>query len=129
MSCASPSGAFAGSLRGEIERCVRGAPPIAPIPRCLDERILLAVRVAGDTGTPIGPAWVEKSFRDFTGLGGVAVLGLLTAATLGYLGLQNLRRAAIYLLVAIGSRLQALGRLEQEELRWPRLFEQRSPVR
>jgi len=59
---------------------------------------------------------VEESFRDFTGLGGgVAVLGLLTAATLGYLWLQNLRRAAIYLLVAIGSRLQALGRLEQEE--------------
>jgi len=71
----------------------------------LDERVLLAMRVAGDTGTPVGPAWVEESFRDFTGLGGVAVLGLLTAATLGYLWLQNLRRAAVYLLVAIGTGL------------------------
>jgi undecaprenyl-diphosphatase len=71
----------------------------------LDERILLAMRVAGDAGKPIGPAWVEESFRDFTGLGGVGVLGLLTAATLGYLWLQGMRRAAIYLLAAIGGGL------------------------
>lgn len=71
----------------------------------LDERILLAMRVPGDVGKPVGPAWVEENFRDFTGLGGVGVLGLLTAATLGYLWLQGMRRAAIYLLVAIGGGL------------------------
>jgi hypothetical protein len=60
------------------------------------------------------PGWKRVSGTS-PGWGGVAVLGLLTAATLGYLWLQNLRRAAIYLLVAIGRRLQALGRLEQEE--------------
>ena len=71
----------------------------------LDERILLAMRVSGDPAQPIGPAWVEEAFRDFTGLGGVGVLGLLTAATLGYLWLLRMRRAAIYLLVAIGGGL------------------------
>ena len=71
----------------------------------LDERILLAMRVPGDPSQPIGPAWVEESFRDFTGLGGVGVLGLLTASTLGYLWLMGMRRAAIYLVVAIGGGL------------------------
>ncbi len=71
----------------------------------LDERILMAMRVPGDPSQPIGPDWVEESFRDFTGLGGVGVLGLLTAATLGYLWLQGMRRAALYVLVAIGGGL------------------------
>ncbi len=73
--------------------------------RRLDERILLAMRVPGDPSQPIGPAWVEESFRDFTGLGGVGVLGLLTAATLGYLWLMGMRRAALYVLLAIGGGL------------------------
>ena len=71
----------------------------------LDQRILMAMRVPGDPSQPIGPAWVEESFRDFTGVGGVAVLGLLTAATLGYLWLQGMRRAALYVLLAIGGGL------------------------
>lgn len=71
----------------------------------LDERILLAMRVPGNPSQPIGPAWVEESFRDFTGLGGVGVLGLLTAATLGYLWLMGMRRVALYVLLAIGSGL------------------------
>lgn len=71
----------------------------------LDERILMAMRVPGNPSQPIGPAWVEESFRDFTGLGGVGVLGLLTAATLGYLWLLGMRRAAFYLVVAIGGGL------------------------
>lgn len=71
----------------------------------LDERIVLAMRVPGNPSQPIGPAWVEEMFRDFTALGGVGVLGLLTAATLGYLWLQGRRRAALYLLLAIGGGL------------------------
>jgi len=71
----------------------------------LDERILLAMRVPGKPSQPIGPAWVEESFRDFTGLGGVGVLGLLTAASLGYLWLMRERRAALYVLLAIGGGL------------------------
>jgi hypothetical protein len=38
----------------------------------LDERILMAMRVPGDRQQPIGP---DEAFRDFTGLGGVGVLG------------------------------------------------------
>ena len=71
----------------------------------LDELILLAMRVPGNPAQPIGAAWVEESFRDFTGLGGVGVLGMLTAATLGYMWLTGMRRAAMYVLIAIGGGL------------------------
>jgi undecaprenyl-diphosphatase len=71
----------------------------------LDQRILSAMRVPGNPAQPIGPAWVEESFRDFTGLGGFGVLSLLTAATVGYLWLQGKRRAAVHLLIAIGGGL------------------------
>jgi undecaprenyl-diphosphatase len=68
----------------------------------LDERILMAMRVPGDRQQPIGP---DEAFRDFTGLGGVGVLGLVTLATLGYLWLRGRRRAALYVLLAIGGGL------------------------
>jgi undecaprenyl-diphosphatase len=67
----------------------------------LDRRILLAMRVPGDPTQPRGPAWVEETFRDLTGLGGVGVLGLLTLGTFGYLWLKGLRREAWLLLAAI----------------------------
>jgi undecaprenyl-diphosphatase len=71
----------------------------------LDERILLAMRVPGDPAQPIGPDWLQEAVRDFTGLGGVGVLGLLTLAILGYLWLMGMRRAALYVLLAILSGL------------------------
>jgi undecaprenyl-diphosphatase len=71
----------------------------------LDERILMAMRVPGDPTRAVGPAWVEEAFRDFTGLGGVGVLGLLTIAALGYLWLRGMRRAVLYVLLAIGGGL------------------------
>jgi undecaprenyl-diphosphatase len=71
----------------------------------LDERILMVMRVPGDPARALGPAWVEEAFRDFTGLGGVGVLGLLTLAILGYLWLRGMRRAALYVLLAIGGGL------------------------
>ena len=71
----------------------------------LDERILIAMRAQGNPQQPIGPAWVEEAFRDFTGLGGVGVLSLLTLAILGYLWLRGMRRAALYVLLAIGGGL------------------------
>jgi undecaprenyl-diphosphatase len=49
-------------------------------------------------------------FRDFTALGGVGVLSLLTLASFGYLWLQGLRRVALFLLLAIaGGLLLSLG--------------------
>jgi undecaprenyl-diphosphatase len=67
----------------------------------LDQWLLLALRASGDPGNPLGPAWVEEMFRDFTALGGIGVLGLLTLTSVGYLWLQGLRRIALFLLLAI----------------------------
>jgi len=66
-----------------------------------DRWLLLALRAPGDPGDPLGPAWMEEIFRDFTALGGIGVLGLLTLASAGYLWLQGLRRVALFLLTAI----------------------------
>ena len=70
-----------------------------------DRWLLLALRAPGDPGDPLGPAAVEEMFRDFTALGGFGVLGLLTLASFGYLWLQGLRRAALFLLLAIAGGL------------------------
>jgi undecaprenyl-diphosphatase len=70
-----------------------------------DSWLLLALRAPGDPGDPLGPAGVEEMFRDFTALGGVGVLSLLTLASFGYLWLQGLRRVALFLLLAIAGGL------------------------
>ena len=66
-----------------------------------DQWLLLALRVSDDSGNPLGPAWVEEMFRDFTALGGIGVLSLLTLASIGYLWLQGLRHIALFVLTAI----------------------------
>jgi undecaprenyl-diphosphatase len=66
-----------------------------------DTWLLLALRVPGDTTDPLGPAWIEEMFRDFTALGGVGVLSLLTLISVGYLWLTGQRRVALFLLFAI----------------------------
>ena len=42
--------------------------------RRFDERVLLSLRNPADRSDPLGPAWVEETERDFTALGGVAVM-------------------------------------------------------
>lgn len=69
----------------------------------LDERVLLALRSNEDRSDPIGPAWLEESARDVTGLGGVAVLSFMTLAAAGFLALQRKRHLAWYVLAAVGS--------------------------
>jgi undecaprenyl-diphosphatase len=71
----------------------------------LDRWLLLVLRSPGAPDDPLGPAWVEEMFRDFTALGGVGVLSLLTLATFGYLWVLGLRRVAFYLLFAIAGGL------------------------
>ena len=66
----------------------------------LDERILLAMRVPENLADPVGPRWVEEVGRDFTALGGVAVLGLITATLVSFFWLSSMRRAAIYVGIA-----------------------------
>jgi len=66
-----------------------------------DRELLLALRTADDIGDPLGPAWIEEMFRDFTALGGTGVLSLMTLLSVGYLWLQQRQRTALYLLLAI----------------------------
>jgi undecaprenyl-diphosphatase len=70
-----------------------------------DHWLLLVLRTPGAPEDPLGPAWVEEMFRDFTALGGVGVMSLLTLVSFGYLWLLGLRRVALYLLFAIVSGL------------------------
>ena len=77
-----------------------------------DRRILLALRNPANLADPIGPSWVEEVARDFTGLGGHAILGLMTLATLAYL-LMTRRRGAFWLVVAaIGGGMVASALLK-----------------
>jgi len=70
--------------------------------RALDERVLLALRSASDRADPIGPRWVEEMARDFTALGGIGVLALITLATVVYLLLMRKRHAALMLIASVG---------------------------
>lgn len=71
--------------------------------RAFDRTILLAMRSPGHPAEPWGPRWVEELARDYTSLGGVGVPALLTAVVAGYLILQHRRRAALFLVTAVGS--------------------------
>ena len=68
----------------------------------VDTVILLAFRTPGDLADPLGPAWFEEMMRDFTALGGVGVLVLITAGACGYLLVVGKGRAALAILVAVG---------------------------
>jgi undecaprenyl-diphosphatase len=70
-----------------------------------DRRLLLALRNAADPAMPWGPPWVQEMARDFTALGGVAVLSLMTLAVIGYLVLSGKRYAALAVFVAVAGGL------------------------
>jgi len=69
--------------------------------RAFDEVVLMAFHKPGDAGEPIGPRWVQEMVRDFTALGGVSVMTLLTLAVVGFLLLQNNIRLALLVITAI----------------------------
>ena len=69
----------------------------------VDEQVLLMLRAPADSSDPLGPPWVEDLARDITGLGGAAILPLLTAASAVFLALQRMRHLALYLLAAVAS--------------------------
>jgi undecaprenyl-diphosphatase len=66
-----------------------------------DELLLMALRDRDDPAKPWGPHWVQEMARDFTALGGVAVLLLITAAAVGYLRLIGKKHAAAVVLIAV----------------------------
>lgn len=67
----------------------------------VDEAVLLALRSPADHADPLGPGWVEEMGRDFTALGGVGVLVLVTLGALGYLLLARRFRAALFTALAV----------------------------
>jgi undecaprenyl-diphosphatase len=68
------------------------------------------MREADDLANPIGPRWVEEVGRDFTALGGVAVIALLTAAVVAFFWLSSMHRAAAYVAVAaLGALIISTG--------------------
>lgn len=66
----------------------------------LDERILLALRETGNLSEPIGPPTLHEYMRDFTALGGVAVLLTVTLAAAGYLWFSGKTHALLLLLTS-----------------------------
>lgn len=68
-----------------------------------DETLLLSMRNPDKLSDPIGPGWIEEIGRDFTALGGIAVLVMIVLSTSGYLLLRRKNRAAIWLLLATGT--------------------------
>ena len=78
-----------------------------------DTAILLAFRNRADLADPLGPAWLEGIMRDFTALGGVAVLTTFTVLAVGFLFLTAKRRAAWTVIVSVAGGI-ALSNL----LKW-----------
>jgi undecaprenyl-diphosphatase len=67
-----------------------------------DRAILLGLRDAADPSDPVGPRWFEEAMRDITGLGGHAVLTIVTLAALAFLVMTRKTHAALLLLAAVG---------------------------
>jgi undecaprenyl-diphosphatase len=68
-----------------------------------DTMLLLAFRDAADRANPLGPAWLEVIMRDFTALGGVAVLTTVTILVTGFLVLTRKRHAAWMVVLSVAS--------------------------
>lgn len=81
--------------------------------RRIDERLLLAMRSPSDPADLLGPGWVEEMGRDFTALGGTAVLVFIVLVAIGYLLISHRYRTAIYTVAAVagGQLLSSLLKL------------------
>jgi undecaprenyl-diphosphatase len=67
----------------------------------LDTTLLLALRDPQNPADPLGPGWLQEAGRDITGLGGYAILSLVTIAAVAYLLMAGKRRAALLVIAAI----------------------------
>lgn len=67
----------------------------------LDRLLMRALRDPSDPSLPVGPAWLGAAMVDFTALGGVAVLTVLTAVVAGYLAITRKAATAVFVIVAI----------------------------
>jgi undecaprenyl-diphosphatase len=69
--------------------------------RDLDRAVLLAMREPGDPADPVGPRWVEEMGRDFTALGGIAVLTLFSIAAALFLWMSGRPRSVLLVVAAV----------------------------
>jgi len=74
-----------------------------------DHRVIRAMRRPDDLAVPIGPRWLAEAGRDFTALGGYAVLTMLTTIVAVYLSLMKKHHAAWLL---VGATLSGLAIME-----------------
>lgn len=81
--------------------------------REFDRFLLLAFRNPADLADPIGPVWFEEVMRDFTALGGMAVLCAISLMVVGYLILTHKRHAAWLVVLSVTS-----GILISNLLKW-----------
>ena len=70
-----------------------------------DSALLLTLRTAENA--PIGPPVLQEVMRDFTALGGIAVLTLVTGLVAVFLVLKRDSRTALFLITAVGSGILA----------------------
>ena len=75
-------------------------------------RVLIALRVPGHPGTPIGPAWLVDAARDFTSLGSITVLAVIVLIVTGLVLSLRQKREALVLLAAAGGGLALTGGLK-----------------
>jgi undecaprenyl-diphosphatase len=66
-----------------------------------DRALLLGLRDPANLADPIGPSWLEESARDITGLGGYAILTMVTLAALAYLLMAGKNGAALLVIAAV----------------------------
>lgn len=68
-----------------------------------ERQILLFFRHSTDLSDPIGPLWFEEMMRDMTALGSTLLLSLVSLMSLVYLFIQQNKRLAWLIVVAISS--------------------------
>jgi undecaprenyl-diphosphatase len=66
-----------------------------------DRAILLAMRAPDDPSRPWGPLWLAVLARDYTALGSMGILTLVTMTVIGFLLLQGKRRVAVVVVMAV----------------------------
>jgi undecaprenyl-diphosphatase len=66
----------------------------------VDEAILLSLRDSTDPADPFGPPWLEEMARDYTALGGIGVVGLVSGVTCIYLAIAR-RWTMLWLILSV----------------------------
>ncbi len=71
--------------------------------RTLDTTILMLLRDPKNSDNLWGPGWFQEMMRDITGLGGIAILTLITIASSAYFLVIRKRGLALYVLCSVGT--------------------------